>query len=119
MTDDFDDSKKLVSVYNEAQLQIMRLNNIWTKCHNYAQTGNLDAYKWQLDRAWIELSADADKLNKTFYFNAVDKINSFIAKSKNDNSLYNLLIKKEIFLKGLQEGCGKGGKRKREGGSWF
>ncbi len=119
MSDNFDDSKKLVSVYNEAQLQIMRLNNIWTKCHNYAQTGNLSAYKWQLDRAWIELSADAEKLNKNHYFKAIDLINSAISRSKSDDSLYNLLIKKEIFLKLLQEDSGKGGKRKREGGSWF
>ena len=116
---DFDDSKRLVSVYNEAQLQIMRLNNIWTKCHNYAQHGNLSAYKWQLDRAWIELSADAEKLNKKYYFDAIELINSSIAKSKNNDSLYNLLIRKEIFLKLLQEECGKGSKRKREGGSWF
>ena len=117
--DEFDDSKKLVSVYNEAQLQIMRLNNIWTKCHNYAQSGNLSAYKWQLDRAWIELSADAVKINKKHYFDAIDMINAAIAKSKNNQSLYNLLIKKEIFLKSLQEEAGKGSKRKREGGSWF
>ena len=116
---DFDDSKKLVSVYNEAQLQIMRLNNIWTKCHNYAQSGNLSAYKWQLDRAWIELSADAEKKDKEYYFKAIDIINSVIAKSKSNHSLYNLLIRKEIFLKLLQEEVGKGGKRIREGGSWF
>lgn len=116
---DFDDSKKLVSVYNEAQLQIMRLNNIWTKCHNYAQSGNLSSYKWQLDRAWIELSADAKQVDEKYYFKAIDIINSTIAKSKTDQSLYNLLIKKEIFLKSLQEAAGKGGKRKREGGSWF
>ena len=119
MDNNFDDSKKLVSVYNEAQLQIMRLNNIWTKCHNYVQSGNLVAYKWQLDRAWIELSADAKQLSGKHYFKSMDIINSAIAKSKNNYSLYNLLIRKEIFLKLLQEDAGKGGKRKREGGSWF
>ncbi len=116
---DFDDSKKLVSVYNEAQLQIMRLSNIWTKCHYYAQNGQLSAYKWQLDRAWIELSSDAAQKNKGFYFKAIELINNAISKAKNNSALYNLLIRKEIFLKLLQEGVGKGSKKKQEGSSWF
>lgn len=117
--ENFDDSKKLVSVYNEAQLQIMRLNNIWTKCHNYASKGDLTSYKWELDRAWIELSPDANKLNEKKYFKINDEINKAIASSKNSNSLYMLLQRKEIFLKLLQEDAGKGGKRKRVGDAWF
>lgn len=117
--DSFDDSKKFVSVYNEAALQINRLDEIWNKCHKYAHSGNLNAYKWQLDRAWVELSADAKKLNEKYYFNVVDKINNVIAKANNSNLIYILLQKKEIFLRELQEDAGKGGKRRKEGGSWY
>lgn len=116
---DFDDKKRLISVYNEAQLQIMRLNNIWMKCHNYAQNGNLSSYKWQLDRAWVELSVDAKQIDKDLYFKAIELLNSKIAGAENKNSLYKLLEKKEMFLKDLQELAGKGSKRKKEGGSWF
>ena len=71
--ENFNDSKKLVSVYNEAQLQILRLNNIWIKCHEAVKNGNLISYKWQLDRAWIELTADAQKQDKDLYFKAMKK----------------------------------------------
>ena|SRR3990167_8410283 len=117
--DNFDDKKKLVSVYNEAQLQIMRLGGIWTKCHNFRQKGDLTNYKWELDGAWIELSTDAKQLNQAYYYTAMDKINMAIANSKNTDSLYRLLQKKEMFLKQLQEDAGKGGKRTKEGGSWY
>lgn len=114
----FDDTKKLVSVYNEAQMQIDRLDEIWRNCHRYVRAGNLISYKWELDRAWIELSEDARKINDK-YKNLVEKYNEAISKCNNSNQLYQLLQKKEIFLKGLQEASGKGSKRKQEGGTWF
>ena len=117
--ENFDDKKKLVSVYNEAQLQIMRLNNIWVKCHNHRQKGDLVNYKWELDGAWIELSTDAKQTNPDFYFPAIEKINLSISKTKNPDILYHLLQKKEMLLKQLQEDAGKGGKRMKEGGSWY
>ncbi len=119
MDNNFNDSKKLVSVYNEAQLQIIRLSNIWTKCHDCIKNGDLSAYKWLLDRAWIELTADAEKINKNFYFKSIKTINKYIGRVNNDDSLYMILQNKEIFLKLLQEDAGKGGKRKSEGKSWF
>ncbi len=117
--EEFKDDKKLVSVYNEAQLQIMRLNDIWIKCHGFVKGGDLKNYKWQLDRAWIELSADAEKLDTDFYSEAIEIINKAISKATNSSILYNLLQKKEIFLKNLQEDAGKGGKRKEKDESWF
>ena len=119
MNDKFSDEKKSISVYNEAQLQILRLNNIWVECHECVKRGDLISYKWKLDRAWIELSADAKTLNEKSYFAAMKKINDYISKANNEEVLYNLLQKKEIFLKNLQEDAGKGSKRKREGKSWF
>lgn len=115
----FDDSKKVVSVYNEAQFQIERLNDIWVKCHGYAKKGKLLLYKWELDRAWVELSTDAKKINKEYYFQGIDKLNSAIARANNQESLYLLLQKKEIFLRNLQDVAGKGSKRRKEGGTWF
>ena len=115
----FDDSKKYVSVYNEAQLQIDRLDEIWRQCHRYSRRGELNNYKWELDRAWIELSADAKKLNAEYYIKALDKINNTISVAQTPNQLYKALQIKEIFLRQLQEDAGKGGKRKKEGGSWY
>lgn len=109
--DNFSDKKTLISLFNEAGYQIARLNNHWTKCSNYASSGNLEKWKWELDRAWVELSADAQQRNKDFYFPAIERYNKAISNCTNRNMLYKLLESKEIFLRQLQEDVGKGGKK--------
>lgn len=117
---EFNDEKKLVSQYNEAQLQILRLNTLWVECHAACKAGNLTRYKWLLDRSWIELSADAaSSQKKKYYFDSITVLNKAVANSKNKDHLYDILQKKEIFLKFLQEGVGKGAKRKEEDSGFF
>ncbi len=116
--DDFNDKKTLISEFNEAAFQIARLNNHWTKCSNYATSGNLDKWKWELDRVWVELSADAKQKNYKLYFTAIEKFNQAIPKCKTKGVLYKVLQAKEIFLRGLQEDVGKGGKKKSDYDGW-
>jgi len=118
MADDFSDKKVLISQYNEAAFQIARLNNLWQLCNNYARAGDLDQWKWVLDRIWIELSADAKQKDETQYFNGIKVLNISISKAEGNANLYNTLQEKEIFLKGLQEGVGKGGKKSEEYTDW-
>ena len=70
-----------------------------------------DAVNFWSPKSFIKLLKD--------YFKVIETMNSAIARAKDNDSLYQLLERKEIFLKLLQEEVGKGSKRKKEGGSWF
>lgn len=109
--DSFSDKKSLMSDFNEAAYQIARLNFLWQNSANHAKNGDLYKYKWELDRIWIELSADAFQQNKDFYYRANNIHNKIIANSKSKEQLYTSLQEKEIFLKKLQEKVGKGSKK--------
>lgn len=115
---EFTDKKINVSEFNEAAYQIARLNNLWTLCNTHSRKGNLIEYKWLLDRIWIELSADAKETDKKYYYDGIKVINNAIAKANNKDVLYNLLQRKEIFLKELQENVGKGGKKSKHFEDW-
>jgi len=110
--DDKFDAKALTSEYNEAGYQIARLNNLWSLCNTHARNGQLEKYKWDLDRIWIELSSDAQQKNKDYYFKGIKMLNNMISKSRIPQLLYKFLQEKEIFLKQLQEDVGKGSKKK-------
>lgn len=111
---EFFDKKTLVSEFNEAAYQIARLNVIWSLCNSLSRSGSLNKYKWLLDRAWIELSADANKKDPDKYFKQVEKLNKDIAQAKGRERLYSTLQDKEIFLRLLQDDVGKGSKRGEE-----
>ena len=119
MADNIDESKVLISEFNDGIAKIQRLNNIWNLCHSFSTKGNLIAYKWQLDRAWVELSSSAiqrDKNNKIEKEKNVNKIknhNENIANVIRDKEkLYKALLEKEIFLRCLAKDLGIEGKDK-------
>lgn len=114
--DDFSDKKERLSDFNEAGYQIARLNYLWNDCNNNSSSGKLNAYKWNLDRIWVELSADASEKDEEYYFPAIQVYNNAISKAKSNSTLYKMLEKKEIFLRKLQESVGKGGKKSDQGG---
>lgn len=116
------------SSFNEALLQISRLDGLWKDCNRFAKQGLLDEWRWTLDTIWRELSADAVRLSGgsclTFelwekenkYFQAMARIDNSINKTsvlsriKGDKSgFYNILKTKEKFLRILQDESGKGG----------
>ena len=111
-----DERKELTSDFNEAKNQIDRLDGLWRDCNRLSCSGNLVQWKWKLDTVWRELSSDAkqkDKLNeKNNFFEQLKELNQKIADQKsNPGLLYDALQAKEIFLRGLQDEVGKGGKR--------
>ncbi len=144
---------KSTSQFNEGQLQIIRWHNIKNRCHEYRTHGELAQYGTELDGLWIEMSADAVKLDgkdegKNKYFTETEEyqkklgalykiiameekrkkntsvFRSLLNKDKGnplkniDGQLYELLTKRERWLRNLQEDAGKGGvkenKDKRE-----
>ncbi len=105
-----DNQSEEISKYNEASLQIMRLNGLWIKAETAINEGRIIDWKFLLDSIWRELYADVLRLKDT---EVVKKRNIFvryqIAKSKTRDELYISLNARHEFLKGLQDSVGKGG----------
>ena len=115
-----DEKKELISDFNEAKFQILRLHLLWQSCNSLSQSGKLIQWKWKLDTMWRELSVDAAEKDKTIekdkdkHFTRVKELNKSIAKAQKDDNraeLYDTLQKKEIFLRQLQEDAGKGSRK--------
>jgi len=111
--------ERLISEFNEAKFQIFRLHNIWMECKLFRERGKLIAWRWKLDTAMIELWNDAVRLDEhkekeedTYVFK-LNKLNEDIIKvlaEKNLSEFYDILMKKEMMLRKIQEDAGKGAK---------
>lgn len=119
MVEDFNDNKKLISEFNEAGFQILRLHEYWNDCGKYSRDGNYDKWKWTLDVIWLELYADAIVKNEDKYVKELKLRDKMVELAKGKNQLYYALKKKQEFLKKLQDDVGKGGKRREEFGDMF
>lgn len=98
-----DEEKK--SKYNEAVSQIHRIDNLWQQCHVFRLKGNLFSYNQHLDCIYTELSGDCKLKHKKEFKNFM----SLIVKFKNNRIiLYQILMKKETFLRKLQDAQGMG-----------
>lgn len=99
------------SKINAGFLELVRLNDIWTRCHFYRERGNLSKWNEQLDSAWAELGADLKLENKKHasFFRVIKMLNQKISENrKKRNVLNQVLLHKQIFLKRLQNEQGKG-----------
>jgi len=100
-----------LSKYNEAQLQIQRLHNLWVKIEDSIDKGHLQRWKYLLDSVWRELYADAYHLTKPEEI--LERNVSLRKKIANNghsrNNLYDALNERHEFLKKLQDDVGKGG----------
>lgn len=105
---------KPTSLYNESVNILTRLNSIWEGCHTARRNGNLKLWNTHLDSAWSELSSDED-LTEEEDKKDYNLYNKMIVKYKNKrNVLYQILGKKEIFLKAFQNRQGKGNRHKED-----
>lgn len=98
------------SRFNEAGLQIMRLNDLWIRAEHYANGGRLVKWKFILHSIWRELFPDVKRMHDK---KEMLKKNDFwilrIHESTNSSGLYFYLHKHHEFLKELQDKAGKGG----------
>ena len=109
---------ELVSDFNEAKNQIMRLGNLWNQFSSAMISGNFIEDKganWLLDNVFGELSTDAEKQDKDKedndekYETKIKKINELIGTHRYDDvKLYIILRRKEKILRRLQDDAGKG-----------
>lgn len=93
------------SVYNAAISQLYRLDQLWQDCHRYRNIGQLMKWNYTMDSIWTELGSDAMEE----YFKEFDSLMDLIIEHKDNNAkLYQVLMKKEIWLRKLQNKQGKG-----------
>ena len=87
----------------DALYQLIRLNDLWNKCNRSVIEGKPNETKFLLDTIYRELSPYPTKKEE----GNILRFNVLIAKSKTKEELYNLLQKKEILLRKLQNSRGK------------
>lgn len=93
------------SIYNAAISQLYRLDQLWQDCHRYRNSGQLMKWNYTMDSIWTELGSDAQKGDVEGF----DEFIKFIIENKdNKGKLYQILMKKEIWLRKLQNTQGKG-----------
>lgn len=115
-----------ISKYNSGALINLRLNELWQDAHKHKRKGQYSSWNGDLDAVWCELAGDVkeglekDKLfskinlelaklspiinwDSHHGFNEINNVN--VEKRRNQ---YNQLIKKEVFLRRLQNVQGKG-----------
>ena len=127
--DSFDYGSKQVdtSKYNEGLLQIQRLHEIYLRCQTLSVADKLTGWNFELQGMWRELSRDANKLDVIHkkkieifdkhiescfgYTNGIAEPEFTITDRK---KLRLLLMEKEIYLRQIQDLCGKGGSYKDE-----
>lgn len=123
-----DSSEKLISEFNEAKFQIIRLHNIWVHLRELREKGNLTKAKDVLDSAEIELCTDAKRLDESIkkeenkYSYKLNKLTNEIISSlakNNQSETYKKIKEKEMLLRILQQDAGKGGKLREEEEDWF
>jgi len=107
--------ERLVSQFNEAKFQIIRLHNIWQQIRIYREAGKLEDCRWTLDSAEVELQEDLEKEDedhsKLKLKEKLKEINENIENAKSKPELYKNLMLKEKFLRKIQDLSGKGAKR--------
>lgn len=110
------EDNRQVSEFNENALKISRLHNHWCGAARYRELGNFRMYRWKLDSIQCELIYNAKKLdndsNKTYLIN-LNEVNKEIKEANNESpinpeSIYEVLMKKEIILREVQQECGMG-----------
>ena len=111
-----------VSKINAAGLINVTLENLWKDCFNAVSNGKLNLWNTKLDAIWMILGGDVtedspedkeiNKMDLEIYELGSLKPGSSVGfkKSSNENSTtqYQLLKKKSLFLRRLQNKQGKG-----------
>lgn len=114
------------SKINSAALINLRIHNLWLEINNFASKGWFASWNSKLDRMWCELAGDVDegsdkwkeyeKIQKDVssmsplknWENGIGFLDLDEAEEKKQLKQYDLLIKKEVFLRKLMNYQGKG-----------
>ncbi len=112
---------RLISEFNEAKYQILRLHYIWLQAKQHREAGKFNNVRWALDSAEIELWQDIQIIDEDIsdkdkkYEKKIKDINDKIEENKNNPAeFYKNLQEKEKILRIAQEKAGKGAKRRTD-----
>lgn len=94
-----------ISKFNSTIAILYRIDSLWKDAHIHSRSGKLMKWNWDLDRIWCELACDANLDDEQEFKKLNDDV---LANYKNPVELYKNLLKKEIFLRKLQNKQGKG-----------
>ncbi len=94
-----------ISKYNSAVSELTRIDFLFQAGNNWKSQGRYDKWNEKLDTIWMELAADGTKA----HYKKFDIYTRLIIRNfSNKQRLYHILMKKQIFLKKLQNDLGKG-----------
>ena len=112
MINDTNVLNKETSMYNEAQLQIARLHELWLRSEHAANKGDPKTWLWLQDSIWRELRADIERMADASKIIELDnQLKSLALKNiKHYNKLYYILSQRHERLKIIQDKAGKGSK---------
>lgn len=103
--DNNSNKEKKISKYNAAVAQLYRLDELWRAADLHSRSGNLFKWNWDLDAIWRELAGDATGGDGKSYKKYNDLIGRYSSKKA---FLYQILQKKHIWLKKIENAQGKG-----------
>ena len=105
------EDKKLISEFNEAKFQILRVNYSWSICNSHRRIGNLEQYQYELDNISDEIIPKANEIDKS-HEKKIILIDQAINKANpsEKGKYYALLRLKHRTLKQIQEQIGMGGR---------
>ena len=107
MERDEEAEQQKISKFNSTLAILYRIDILWKDAHRHSRSGKLIKWNWDLDRVWCELAADAKGDDTT----KLKELDTEIAKALKENNrpkLYSELLKKEIYLRKLENKQGKG-----------
>lgn len=107
-----------LSQYNSAAQEIARTDDISKRCHDKRRKGKLIDWNYELDGIWLELSGDknlhSNDIKRYYYYQRL-----FSKYRHSRSATYQVLLKKEMFLRKLQNRLGKGTKYQQADDSGF
>lgn len=107
-----EETKTQISKYNDAVFSISRLHQMWLNCNMYIRRGSFKSWRYELDLVWIELSPDV-KRQRPKESKRLVKENEYLMKqisqAKDKNQMFFSLMKRQIFLREVQDIAGKAG----------
>jgi len=110
---DFSEGKK--AIFNSTLAILIRVDTLWKEAHRHCKTGAYEKWNIDLDRVFVEFFADCNDEDLA-KFNEINKEIALIGFSReqetnkllNKHKLYPVLMKKEFFLKKIEQKQGKG-----------
>lgn len=103
------------AIFNSTLAILIRVDTLWKESHRYCKQGEYEKWNIALDRLFVEFFAECneDDIKRFEDFNKqiaeIGFVKNFESQRlQNKHKLYPLLMRKEFFLKKLEQKQGKG-----------